>query len=68
MPKHMENAEKLRTRAEECRMLARIAGAEAGRQAYLRLAESYERLADEEAALAAIFPSRKSFPVPDVPA
>ncbi len=68
MPKHMENAEKLRIRAEECRLLARIAGTEAGRQAYLKLAESYERLADEEAALAAISPSRNSSPEPDVPA
>jgi hypothetical protein len=68
MPKHMENAEKLRIRAEECRVLARIAGTEAGRQAYLRLAQSYDRLADEEAALAAIFPPRKSFPESDVPA
>ena len=68
MPKHMENAEKLRARAEECRVLARITGTEAGRQAYLKLAESYDRLAEEEAALAALFPSRKSFPEPDRPA
>ena len=68
MPKHLENSEKLRVRAEECRALARIVGTEVGRQSYLRLAESYDRLADEEGALAALFPSRCAFPEPDVPA
>jgi hypothetical protein len=68
MPKHTENAERLRIRAEECRALAEIVGTESGRQSYLRLAESYERLAEQEAALAAMFPTRKSPPEPDVPA
>ena len=68
MPKHLQNSERLRVRAEECRALARIVGTESGRQSYLRLAESYDRLADEEAALAALFPSRDSFREPEVPA
>jgi hypothetical protein len=68
MPKHMENAQKLRVRAEECRALAQIVDTEAGRESYLRLAESYDRLADEEAALAVMFRSSDSFPNPDVPA
>ncbi len=68
MPKHMENVEKLRVRAEECRALAQIVGTESGRQSYLRLAESYDRLAEQEAALAAMFPPQKSSPESDVPA
>ena len=68
MPKHMENAQKLRVRAEECRALAQIGDTEAGRESYLRLAESYDRLADEEAALATMFPSSGSTPKPDLPA
>jgi hypothetical protein len=65
MPKHMENVQKLRVRAEECRALAGIVGTESGRQSYLRLAESYDRLAEQEAALAVLFPSRNSFSKPD---
>jgi hypothetical protein len=68
MPKHMENADKLRVRAEECRALAQIVGTASGRESYLRLAESYDRLAEQEMALAALFPSRKSFPEPDLQA
>jgi len=68
MPKHMENAERLRVRAEECRALAQIVGTEQGRASYLKLAEAYEKLADEEAALAALYPARKAQPDSDLPA
>jgi hypothetical protein len=61
MPKHRENAQKLRDRAKECRLLAQIVGTDAGRQSYLRLAESYEVLAEQEEALAVVYPSRDSF-------
>lgn len=65
MPKHQENAEKLRTRAEECRALARMAGTEPARQSYLRLANSYDLLAQEEEALGLVFPPQNSCPRPD---
>ena len=65
MPKHQENAEKARIRAEECRALARIAGNEAARESYLRLANSYDLLAQQEEALGLVFPSRNSFSPPD---
>jgi hypothetical protein len=68
MPKHVENAERLRTRAKECRALAQIVGTEQGRASYLRLAEAYEKLAEQEAALAALYPSRKARPDSDLPA
>lgn len=42
-------AKKLRDRAEECRRLAELMGLE-GRGTYLRLAEAYEPLADQEEA------------------
>jgi len=68
MPKHMENAERLRVRAKECRALAQIVGTEQGRASYLRLAEAYELLAEQEAALAALYPARKEQPDSDLPA
>ena len=68
MPKHMENAERLRVRANECRALAQIVGTEQGRVSYLKLAEAYELLAEQEAALAALYPSRNAPPGSDAPA
>jgi hypothetical protein len=65
MPKHQENAQRARIRAEECRVLARLAGTEAGRQSYLKLANSYDLLAQEEEALGLVLPSQASFPPPD---
>ena len=41
-------AERLRDRANECRALADVVGEERARASYLRLAEAYEVLADEE--------------------
>lgn len=41
---HIEQARKLRTRAEECRALASLADQQTA-AAYLRLAESYDKLA-----------------------
>ena len=41
---HLEQAKKLRARAQECRSLANLAG-QASPQSYLKLAESYEALA-----------------------
>ena len=49
---HTAQAKKLRDRAEECRALARIIPAEAGAATYLRYAEDYEALAEQEERLA----------------
>ena len=68
MPKHIENAVKLRDRAEECRALAEIVGTEGGRQSYLRLAESYELLAAQEEEMSGLYPSRAAFQTPDADA
>jgi len=48
---HTDRAIRLRDRAEECRALARIIPAEAG-AAYLRYAEDYDALAEQEERLA----------------
>ena len=55
MPQHAENAAKLRNRAEECRALAEIVGIEEARAAYLKLAESYDMLAEQETVMATTF-------------
>jgi hypothetical protein len=49
---HTDRAIRLRDRAEECRALARIIPTEAGAATYLRYAESYDALAEQEERLA----------------
>jgi hypothetical protein len=48
---HTARAKRLRDRAEECRTLARIMPSEVG-AAYLRYAEDYDALAEQEERLA----------------
>jgi len=45
-------AKRLRDRAEECRALARIMPSDAGAAAYLRYAEDYDALAEQQEQLA----------------
>lgn len=45
---HLEQARRLRDRAEECRRLAKLMTDELNRRAYLELAQSYELLASKE--------------------
>ena len=49
---HTDRAIRLRDRAEECRALARIIPAEAGAATYLRYAEGYDALAEQQERLA----------------
>jgi hypothetical protein len=49
---HTYRAIRLRDRAEDCRALARIIPAEAGAATYLRYAEDYDALAEQEERLA----------------
>jgi hypothetical protein len=49
---HIAKARKLRHRGEECRTLARLTDAEENAARYLRMADTYDALADEEGQLA----------------
>jgi hypothetical protein len=49
---HTARAKRLRDRAEECRTLARIMPSGAGAAAYLRYAEGYDALAEQQEQLA----------------
>ena len=49
---HTDRAIRLRDRAEECRALARIIPTESGAATYLRYAEGYDALAEQEERLA----------------
>jgi hypothetical protein len=49
---HTDRAIRLRDRAEECRALARIIPAEACAATYLRYAEGYDALAEQQERLA----------------
>jgi hypothetical protein len=53
---HTEHADKLRKRAEECRTLAELAHGQPGSGSYLKLAEAYEVLAQEEEKLSLRYP------------
>jgi hypothetical protein len=45
---HIAQARKLRHRGEECRTLARLMDTEANAATYLRMADAYDGLADEQ--------------------
>jgi hypothetical protein len=53
---HTAQAKKLRDRAEECRTLARMMTSEANAEAYLRFAEDYDALAEQQEQVAATSP------------
>jgi hypothetical protein len=48
---HTVQAKRLRDRAEECRAVARIMASEANAASYLRFAEAYDALAEQQLAL-----------------
>ena len=52
--KHIVEAEKLRSRADECRALAKITQDKKAAASYGRLAQSYDLLAREEESLAGV--------------
>jgi hypothetical protein len=49
---HIAQGRKLRHRAEECRTLARLMDTEANAARYLRMADAYDALAEQEEQLA----------------
>jgi hypothetical protein len=49
---HIAQARKLRHRGEECRTLARLMDTEANAATYLRMADNYDALAEQEEQLA----------------
>jgi hypothetical protein len=49
---HIAQARKLRDRGEECRTLARLMDTEANAATYLRMADAYDTLAEQEEQLA----------------
>jgi hypothetical protein len=53
---HTEYADKLRKRAGECRMLAELAQGQLGSGSYLKLADAYDVLAQEEEKLSLQYP------------
>lgn len=54
MPKAVIDIKRLLRRADECRVLAGIAADETAARSYLRLAESYEAIAEEERKVIAV--------------
>ena len=59
MPKHQQNAKKLRLRAAECRVLAGVATTPEGKESYLKLADAYDAIAMQEEAMAPVPPDRR---------
>jgi hypothetical protein len=45
---HLKKAKELQERAEECELIAKLATTDENKAAYLRMAELYRRLSDEE--------------------
>lgn len=73
MPKAVIDIKRLLRRADECRVLAGIVADETASQSYLRLAESYEAIAEEERrvialeAAKAVMRNGQSFVAPSKP-
>ena len=53
--RHLEQAERLTKRAEECRRLSGIASDRAAKESYCKLADAYEMLAGDERRLASTY-------------